>query len=215
MERSAAGSHLCCSAKFNNSLFPDVLNNSASYLSLPINDKWNDTLNKNKYELTEGLKDICEKDANGECLMNNCTDNLMMRAVKYHGNINMSDFVGMVSSGVIKPDRMLHDNEIKESKNRKLVRLSCQSTEGMWFDLMASYGDMGGFLSVVSIIGIVLYFVTSSDSGSLVIDCLSANGDPDPPAIQVTLHSWLAWRIQHVFFHLIRKVRTQFTKYLA
>ncbi len=33
-------------------------------------------------------------------------------------------------------------------------------------------------------IGMVLYFVTSSDSGSLVIDCLSSNGDPDPPRIQ-------------------------------
>ena len=32
--------------------------------------------------------------------------------------------------------------------------------------------------------GIVLYFVTSSDSGSLVIDCLASNGDPDPPAVQ-------------------------------
>ena len=31
---------------------------------------------------------------------------------------------------------------------------------------------------------IVLYFVTSSDSGSLVIDCLSSNGDPEPPTIQ-------------------------------
>ena len=30
----------------------------------------------------------------------------------------------------------------------------------------------------------VLYFVTSSDSGSLVIDCLSANGHPDPPIFQ-------------------------------
>ncbi len=40
------------------------------------------------------------------------------------------------------------------------------------------------FLSVVSIIGLVLYFVTSSDSGSLVIDCISANGHPDPPIIQ-------------------------------
>ena len=57
----------------------------------------------------------------------------------------------------------------------------------MWFYLMASYGDMGGFLSVVSLIGIILFFVTSSDSGSLVIDCLSANGDPDPPAIQVVV----------------------------
>ena len=31
---------------------------------------------------------------------------------------------------------------------------------------------------------IVLYFVTSSDSGSLVIDCLSSNGDPEPPKVQ-------------------------------
>lgn len=42
----------------------------------------------------------------------------------------------------------------------------------------------GQFLSVISIISLVLYFVTSSDSGSLVIDCLSANGHPDPPVVQ-------------------------------
>ena len=54
----------------------------------------------------------------------------------------------------------------------------------MWFDVMGQYGDLGGFLSVLSLIGIVLYFVTSSDSGSLVIDCLSANGNPDPPILQ-------------------------------
>lgn len=54
----------------------------------------------------------------------------------------------------------------------------------MWFDVMSQYGDLGGFLSILSIIGIILYFVTSSDSGSLVIDCLSANGNPDPPVPQ-------------------------------
>ena len=32
--------------------------------------------------------------------------------------------------------------------------------------------------------GLVLYFATSSDSGSLVIDCLSANGNSDPPVLQ-------------------------------
>ena len=37
---------------------------------------------------------------------------------------------------------------------------------------------------MLSLIAIILYFVTSSDSGSLVIDCLSANGDPDPPVPQ-------------------------------
>jgi choline-glycine betaine transporter len=62
--------------------------------------------------------------------------------------------------------------------DRSLARLSCHSTEQMWFDVMRSYGDVGQFLSVFSLFGIILYFVTSSDSGSLVIDCLSSNGKP-------------------------------------
>ena len=65
-----------------------------------------------------------------------------------------------------------------------LFRLSCRSKENMWFDVISQYGDLGGFLSILSLIGIILYFVTSSDSGSLVIDCLSANGNPDPPILQ-------------------------------
>ena len=51
-----------------------------------------------------------------------------------------------------------------------MYRLSCRAKNDMWFDL----------------VGIVLYFVTSSDSGSLVIDCLSTNGDPKPPVLQYT-----------------------------
>ena len=65
-----------------------------------------------------------------------------------------------------------------------LYRLSCRTKEDMWFDVMQKYGDLGTFLSILSLIGIILYFVTSSDSGSLVIDCLSANGKQDPPIIQ-------------------------------
>ena len=66
----------------------------------------------------------------------------------------------------------------------KLYKLSCRSKEDMWFDVVQQYGDLGTFLSVLSLMGIVLYFVTSSDSGSLVIDCLSANGKQEPPVIQ-------------------------------
>jgi len=40
------------------------------------------------------------------------------------------------------------------------------------------------FYGIVSLAIIVLYFVTSSDSGSLVIDCLTANGNPHPPLPQ-------------------------------
>ena len=68
--------------------------------------------------------------------------------------------------------------------DRSAVRLSCHKVEQMWFDVMRSYAGIGGFLSIFSLFAIILYFVTSSDSGSLVIDCLSSNGDPDPPRIQ-------------------------------
>ena len=65
-----------------------------------------------------------------------------------------------------------------------LYRLSCRGKNDMWFDVLSQYEGLGGFLSAVSLMSIVLYFVTSSDSGSLVIDCLSANGDPNPPVAQ-------------------------------
>ena len=68
--------------------------------------------------------------------------------------------------------------------NRSVTKLSCQPTEKMWFDVMRSYSGIGPFLGIFSLFAIVLYFVTSSDSGSLVIDCLTSNGDPDPPKIQ-------------------------------
>ena len=49
----------------------------------------------------------------------------------------------------------------------------------MWFDVMRSVSGLGMFLSVVSLFAMVLYFITSSDSGSLIIDCLATNGDFD------------------------------------
>jgi len=66
----------------------------------------------------------------------------------------------------------------------KLHRLSCRGSTEMWFDVVGQYEEIGFLLSILSLIGLVLYFVTSSDSGSLVIDCLSANGNPDPPIAQ-------------------------------
>ena len=49
----------------------------------------------------------------------------------------------------------------------------------------------GRFLSGFSILSLVLYFVTSSDSGSLVIDCLASNGHPEPPRLQRLLWALL------------------------
>ena len=65
-----------------------------------------------------------------------------------------------------------------------LYRLSCREKNDMWFDVVSQYEGIGCFLSIISLISLIMYFVTSSDSGSLIIDCLSANGFPDPPFIQ-------------------------------
>ncbi|XP_032221430.2 glycine betaine transporter 1 [Nematostella vectensis] len=65
-----------------------------------------------------------------------------------------------------------------------LYRLSCRPSTSMWFDVVESYGGLGTFMSGISLVSLVLYFVTSSDSGSLVVDSLSANGHPDPPVLQ-------------------------------
>lgn len=68
--------------------------------------------------------------------------------------------------------------------SRNLTRLSCRKVEQMWFDLMMSYGGLGPFLSGFSLVSLVLYFVTSMDSGSLVIDTLASNGISETPILQ-------------------------------
>lgn len=49
----------------------------------------------------------------------------------------------------------------------------------------------GGFLSVVAIIIIGLFFITSSDSGSLVVDMLASGGHPSPPTWSRVLWAFL------------------------
>lgn len=67
-----------------------------------------------------------------------------------------------------------------------LVRLTNEGSVNIWYETVgqAEYGLGPDFLTVVSLAVITLYFVTSSDSGSLVIDCLCANGVNSPPAPQ-------------------------------
>ena len=55
--------------------------------------------------------------------------------------------------------------------------------EEMLFAMLAEL-PWSFLLSAVAMTVIVLFFVTSSDSGSLVIDMLASGGNPDPPTIQ-------------------------------
>ncbi|WP_291321671.1 BCCT family transporter [Desulfonatronospira sp.] len=45
---------------------------------------------------------------------------------------------------------------------------------------------LGMLASILAVLVVVTFFVTSSDSGSMVIDIINAGGNPDPPKIQRT-----------------------------
>eukprot|EP00450_Noctiluca_scintillans_P006983 CAMPEP_0194483522 /NCGR_PEP_ID=MMETSP0253-20130528/5091_1 /TAXON_ID=2966 /ORGANISM="Noctiluca scintillans" /LENGTH=830 /DNA_ID=CAMNT_0039323189 /DNA_START=231 /DNA_END=2723 /DNA_ORIENTATION=- len=67
-----------------------------------------------------------------------------------------------------------------------VVCLYNQGMTDMFFDQISSYGPRGfsDFLSVISLVCLFLYFVTSSDSGSMIVDMISANGFAEPPLLQ-------------------------------
>jgi choline/glycine/proline betaine transport protein len=57
----------------------------------------------------------------------------------------------------------------------------------LWFTVLGNTGirlleqlPLGGITSVVATLLVISFFVTSSDSGSFVIDMLTSGGDPDP-----------------------------------
>merc|ERR1719203_1753712 len=66
------------------------------------------------------------------------------------------------------------------------VRLYSLATEDVLFEHLGSYGGKGyaTFMTVITLICIVLYFVTSSDSASFVVDIMAANGIEEPPLVQ-------------------------------
>jgi choline/glycine/proline betaine transport protein len=64
-----------------------------------------------------------------------------------------------------------------------LIEATRQGYGNAIFQLLEHF-PLTGPLTVLVIVMIVIWFVTSSDSGSFVIDMLTAGGDPDPPKIQ-------------------------------
>merc|ERR1719384_482571 len=67
-----------------------------------------------------------------------------------------------------------------------VTRLYMLGTEDVLFEHLSSYGnaDWATFMTVITLIAIVLYFVTSSDSASFVVDIMAANGVEEPPLMQ-------------------------------
>ena len=52
--------------------------------------------------------------------------------------------------------------------------------EAALFDMLGGL-PLGSILSVVAIVVVAIFFITSSDSGSLVVDMLASGGHPNPP----------------------------------
>lgn len=52
------------------------------------------------------------------------------------------------------------------------------------FKYLTSSGILQGLLSIISVIAIIIFFVTSSDSGSLVVSSLTSGGLENPPKAQ-------------------------------
>mmetsp|Transcript_18183 Transcript_18183/g.55731 ORF Transcript_18183/g.55731 Transcript_18183/m.55731 type:complete len:789 (-) Transcript_18183:529-2895(-) len=86
----------------------------------------------------------------------------------------------------LRSTRLGEDGWAAEHNTAYDFRLSCLDLEDELFDTMSSYGTrtMGYFTSTFVGVLLLMYFVTSSDSGSLVIDSLAANGEEDPPILQ-------------------------------
>ena len=81
---------------------------------------------------------------------------------------------------------MYNPNYTEPITNGTITRLSCASADHQMFMLIEHY-PMAQLLSVIAIVGILGYFVTSSDSASFVIDMITSNGMVESPKIQVLI----------------------------
>ncbi|WP_221585138.1 BCCT family transporter [Microbacterium sp. G2-8] len=61
-----------------------------------------------------------------------------------------------------------------------LVQDGAVSAEGSLFTVLGDL-PLGNILSILAIIVVAIFFITSSDSGSLVVDMLASGGHPNPP----------------------------------
>jgi choline/glycine/proline betaine transport protein len=62
--------------------------------------------------------------------------------------------------------------------------------EGVLFRILGDL-PLGGMFSVLAVVLVAIFFITSSDSGSLVVDMLASGGHPNPPTWSRVLWSAL------------------------
>ena len=88
-----------------------------------------------------------------------------------------------------------------------------------WYQVMYSFSypdelkyGLGPFLSWVSLFALSIYFITSSDSGSLIVDVLAANGEVDAHWIQRVFWAVTEGAVVGSFGRIQRDIYHFFTK---
>jgi len=92
-------------------------------------------------------------------------------------------FVGVFGASQIRMQNMA---EASVEVGSHIVNLYNQSYNDRLFDHLASFGGFPWtfFMTIIVLVSIIVFFVTSSDSASFVIDMMAANGIENPPVTQ-------------------------------
>ena len=99
------------------------------------------------------------------------------------GGIGLYNELGSIQNQ-IECDQEDQQNWYSEFDGHKIVKLSCfESAQDMLFATYTTL-PLPTTISVLSMVGIITYFITSSDSASHVIDILTAGGNVEPPKLQ-------------------------------
>ena len=128
MERAAVNHDLCCNPGFNVTAFSLILNDDVN-MNAPINQDWTNKIPD--FAKVNHLDQVCERDAvSGSCKFTNCTNNLLRRAEEMQHGISLERLLSLIRDNRLMADRLIDAKEVRAAGNRRLVRLSCQETEG-------------------------------------------------------------------------------------
>ena len=97
------------------------------------------------------------------------------------GGIGLYNELGSVQNGITCDGK--EEDWYSEFDGHKIVKLSCFGGADMLFATFSTL-PIPKVMSVISLIAMLLYFITSSDSASHVIDVLTAGGNTEPPKAQ-------------------------------
>jgi hypothetical protein len=70
------------------------------------------------------------------------------------------------------------------------VQLSTIDLDEMWFEVLDQYKNVNGMLVVISIISMILFFITTNDSGSIILDLIGTSGKTNSSPVQKQLWSF-------------------------